>query len=421
MAYQIRRALKERFPRVTVMIGGPHAKHYLSECKREGFDIIVVGDGERIFQEILLGDIKGLHRRLSPESLPQTLIFQDYLTESEMNNYPIPYRDKDYIYKYNYLLNNLNATTVMNSRGCPMGCLFCEDRRTMGRWFSPEHFEEEILDIANLGFKAIMIFDDLFTISPKKLRPYTEILKRFHKRIGLLYRCFGHAKVMAQHPEIATMLAESGCVELGFGAESASQTILDSVYKRTKTEELHNFAEVAIRAGIQVKAFFMIGLPGETEETYQETYDFIRKYRSKYPHAFDFDLSVFFPYKNTVIGDIARLAQGKTIIFSRQEVDMSFFKIRPRDGLSWVEIDNGHYGAYKKRGGDSDIVIETYDWQKEKVLLSAERIYELKEQTMPLSGRYSDERGKRIYSPAIEGNIGSLASLYDEWVKSITS
>jgi len=168
-------------------------------------------------------------------------------------------------------------------------------------------------------------------------------------------------------PELAELLAESGCVEIGFGAESASQEILDTVNKRTTVEQMHAFVETVIWAGMKVKAFFMIGLPGETEETFRETYDFIKKYRLKYPSLFDFDCTVFFPYKGTLIGDVARNGGG--------------FKIRPRRGLNWSDIDSNGYGAYKKKKGDSDIVIETDG-------LTAERIGELQKDTMLLSGRY---------------------------------
>ena len=409
-AYQICRALKARYPQITILLGGPHASYYLDECRKEGFDIIVTGDGERIFEDLLLGNVDNLSSRLSTKSSSEQLIFRDYLTEDEMNSYPIPYREKTYIDKYNYNLDGVKATTLVNSRGCPMGCAFCEHRRTKGRWFAQEHFESEIRSIVEQGIKGIMIFDDLFAMSPGKIKPYTEILKYFHEENSLVFRCFGHVKIMANHPELAALLYESGCVEIGFGAESASQEILDTIYKGTKVEQMHAFVEKTIQTGIKVKAFFIIGLPGETEQTFKKTYDFIKKYRSKFPKSFDFDLTVLFPYKGTLIGDIARLPEGKTITFDNKEIDRTFFKIRPKQGLSWAEIDAGSYGAYKKKGGAADIVIETYDWEKNKVLLSAERINEFKEEIMLLSGRYTDKEGNRIFTPVLDGSIGSIIS-----------
>lgn len=351
-AYTICRWIKKWYPHITVILGGPHATNYLDECRKEPFDIIVTGDGERVFEQLLTGKVD--KSRLLPISTPEQLIFHDELTESEMNAFPIPYRPK--LDEYYYELNGVRATTLVGSRGCPMRCAFCESGGTKPRWFSPEHFESEIRSIVDLDIRGVMIFDDLFAMSPAKIRPYLEILKENN----MIFRCFGHAGTMTQ--ELAELLAGSGCVEMGFGAESGSQEILDTVNKRIKVEQMNNFVETVIGSGMRVKAFFMIGLPGETEQTFKKTRDFIENYRSKYPESFDFDLTVFFPYKGTSIGDSMRRGD-KT------------FKIRPRQGLTWAEIDGNGYGAYKKKHGEADIVIKTDE-------LNAERIGELQKETL---------------------------------------
>jgi len=337
-AYVICRFLKKEYPHITVMIGGPHATHYLDECKKQPFDIIVCGDGERVFERLLTGD------------MPQQRIYHDELTEAEMNSYPVPYRNKMHLDRYDYNLGGTKATTLVNSRGCPMRCRFCESAGTKARWYSVEHFEEEIKGIADMGIRAVMIFDDLFALNIAKVKPYLEILKRH----SMTFRCFGHAATMTK--EMAELLADSGCVEVGFGAESASQEILDTVDKKTTVAQMHDFVKNVTCAGMRVKGFFIIGLPGETEETFEKTHDFIKRYRSECPDTFDFDCTVFFPYKGTQIGDAARNGGG--------------YDIRLREGLTWPRIDSGGYGAYKKRRGAADIVIETQD-------LSAARIGEL--------------------------------------------
>ena len=407
-AYSIRARLKEKYPHMKIMIGGAHIKGYLEDCIKEGFDIICAGDGERIFENILTGNTKALEKLLHPLSDMSTLVFQDKLAESEMNSFPIPLRQREYIGRYKYLLDNRPATTLVNSRGCCMRCEFCEDRLTGTRWHSLEHFKDEIESIISLGITAVMIFDDLFALDLKKVSPYLEILKSYREKYNLIFRCFGHAKTMSRFPEMAHMLADAGCVELGFGAETASQIMLDKIEKGTKVEELHNFVEISVKAGINVKAFFMIGLPGETRETFKQTHDFIRKHRKLYPGHFDFDLAVFFPYKGTKIGRIVRLPEGTAVKIDGKEYLREDILLRPALGLDWQRIDNGNFGAYKKKSGASDIVVETYDWPRKKVLLSSEEIYRLKEDTMALSGRYTDSEGKRIFTPSVEGNIGTV-------------
>lgn len=407
-AYEIRAKLKEKYPDIKVMIGGPHTKGYLEECFRERFDIISLGDGERIFKSILTGNIQTLSKLLHSFSTPETVVFEDRLNESDLNSFPIPLRQKEYINRYKYKLEDRSATTLVNSRGCFMKCEFCEDRLTGARWHSIEHFKSELDSIVSLGITGVMIFDDLFAFSPKKVASYLEVLKKFKREYGLIFRCFGHPRTMSLFPEMAHMLAEAGCVELGFGAESASQEILDRVGKDTKVEQLHNFIKISVKEGIKVKAFFMISLPGETKKTFKQTYDFIKRYRKLYPDSFDFDLTVFFPYKGTKIGSIVRLPEGVTVKIAGKEYSRRSVNLRPVSDLNWKIIDSGNFGAFKKKGGASDIVIETYDWGKKQVLLSSDEIYKLKEETMSLSARYTGRNGERIFTPSIEGNIGAM-------------
>jgi radical SAM superfamily enzyme YgiQ (UPF0313 family) len=174
------------------------------------------------------------------------------MTEKEMNTYPVPFRPYSHR-QYDYRLNGTKTTTLVNSRGCPMACGFCESGKTKPRWFSVEHFEDEIRSIIRQDFRGVMIYDDLFALNEAKVKPYLEILKKYH----MVFRCFGHAKTMT--PELAATLYNAGCIEICFGAESADQGILDTINKRTSVEQMHGFVETVVSAGMRVKAFFILG------------------------------------------------------------------------------------------------------------------------------------------------------------------
>jgi len=408
-AYAILRKMKEIKPGVKVVIGGPHATHYTQECINAGFDAVCMGDGERIFEAILTGNQALLRSLQHPFSSERTLVLRDSLSEEEMNSYPIPVRQERYVGRYKYILQDRLATTLVNSRDCPMRCAFCEHGLSKrGRWHSVEHFEAEIESILNLDFRGLMIFDDLFALSLKRARPYLDVLKKYHEICGLIFRCFGHAGVVAREPEILKALAASGCVEMGFGAESASQKVLDNIDKHTKVADLHNFVNKAVDAGIKTKAFFMMGLPGETLDDFAETHNFIKLYREKYPERFDFDLAVFFPYKGSKIGKIIRLGEDDSLRLQNRTYGRQDVALRLRPGMTWAQIDGSGAGAYKQKGGGSDIVVEPYDWDMQAVLLPAEDIERLKEETMALSGRYTNDEGHRLQKPLIEGSIGSI-------------
>jgi len=386
--------LKCRYPHIQVIIGGPHATYYTQECIAQGFDAVCMGDGERIFEAILQGDDETLNSLKHSYSSEATSVFCDWLTESEMNSYPLPLREKAYIGRHKYMLRDRLATTLVNARGCPMKCAFCEhglDHRS--KWYAVDHFRAEVESILSLGINGIMIFDDLFALNPKKCKPYLDVLRGYYHSQNLIFRCFGHAKTIAKFPEMTQMLANAGCVEMGFGAESASQLVLDNIDKGTKVSELHNFVNRVIEAGMNVKAFFMIGLPGESREEFLKTQGFIRQYREKYPNNFDFDLAVLYPYRGTKIGNILRSDNYRSI------------QLRVKPGFSWGEENEADWGAYKKKGGDSDIIVEPYDWSSMKALLTVQEIEDLKEETMLLSKRYTNVAGERIRNPRAEGSI----------------
>lgn len=373
-AYLIKNKIKKLNPIIKIIIGGPHAKHYAEECLSQNYDLICRGDGEAIFKDILTDSFNCFGS-----------VITSNLCEKAINEYPIPLRQKEYIDRYIYNLRGTKATTVVNSRGCPMKCGFCENSNTKCRWYSTNHFRNQIESILNLNIKGIMIFDDIFAVSPKKVKPYLEILKKYNKSDDLIFRCFGHAKIISKFPQLAKDLSDAGCVEMGFGAESASQRILNNVNKNTTVKEMHNFVNTVIENNINVKAFFMIGLPGETKSSANKTYEFIKYYKNKYPNNFDFDLTVFFPYKGTPIGD--KLRKG----------DHVYLRLIP--GYTWYQVDNElSIGAYKKKKGESDIIIESYDPKDDRILLSAHDIYTIKNKIMKLSKRYKDNK---IYEGSI--------------------
>jgi len=406
-AYRLLHVMKKINPAMQIIIGGPHATNYAEECAAQGFDAVCMGDGERIFEVILTGDAEMLSRMKHPLSSDTTLVLQDNLTEDEMNSYPIPVRQERYIHRYQYVLKDRLGTNLVNSRDCPMRCAFCEHglASKKGRWHSVEHFEAEIASIRGLGYTGVMIFDDLFAISPKKVKPYLDVFK---KHGDMTFRCFGHANVVQKYPEILAMLAEAGCVEMGFGAESASQKVLDNIEKRTTPAGLHNLVDRAVEAGIKVKAFFMIGLPGETLEDFRQTQDFIRHHRQKYPGNFDFDIGAYFPYKGSKIGKLMRLGPAETLKIGKKIYDRCSTDLRLRPDMDWPTVDSGIAGAYKQKGGGSDIVTEPYDWATDTVLLSTHQIAELQEETLGLGRRYTDGKGRRIHAPLMEGSIGAM-------------
>jgi len=321
-AHAILKSIKERWPEKIVIAGGPHVKHYVSDILKanEPYNYLVPLDGERALvgilsgktdefshQYIRIGVKNGKH--IITETVEDPRVINDILSKEDIRNAPRPDRTSEdavkLLQEYNYRLGEREATTMMTARGCPEHCKFCEDAMTAVRRSSLENIKRELDDIVNLGYKAVYIYDDLFSLSLKE----AEVICKELKKRDLAFRCNIQARYFTQWGEdFAKMFSDNGCYEVAFGAESGSQTILDNLEKRTTIEMNYKTVEYTGKYGIVNKAFILLGTPGETRKTLKETENFI-SFLVNYPiqgkpnEKNDFGAYVFYPYKGTQIRD----------------------------------------------------------------------------------------------------------------------
>ena len=226
-----------------------------------------------------------------------------------------------------------------------MGCKFCEDRRTKVRHYCPERVVQEIQDAKTAGFEAIMFFDDIFAMLPKRTAELTTAIKP----LGIKYRCFAHANTLKE--EMARQLADSGCVEIGFGCEHAHQKMLDTIGKGVKVRHNEEFLNRCKRYGIRVKAFFIVGLPGEDHETLATLEEFIARHTDA-GTLHDFDLSVYYPYRGTYIRE------------NPEEFDIQITG----------DMD-ASLGYYKGVEGSAEVVVRTSALTADEIRDAKERIF----------------------------------------------
>ena len=268
-----------------VMIaGGPHASHMPEECLKHGFDCAVEGEGEESLPWII-ATRKTYKKFLVKKTTPPKK------SPIGIDDYPFPDRDALPIKDYKYLLNEKPTTVLMSSRGCPYNCSFCARINKRFRMQSAERTIDEIFHInKKYEFEAFMFFDDVFIANKKRLNAIAEGLRDKN----FIFRCFGRADLIDN--ETCEILKKMNVVEVGLGIESGSDEVLEKNLKGTTRAINLRAVKRLHKYGIRVKAFLIVGLPGETTTTIAETSSWIQE---AWPD--DVDISIFQPLPGSSI------------------------------------------------------------------------------------------------------------------------
>lgn len=180
---------------------------------------------------------------------------------------------RDLLRESDYVLPVINRpyTLVIPSRGCPHRCTYCTAHLYYGRRLrlrSPESIVDEIEAVAARGVvRDVTMWSDTFTLNRDFVLEVCEALIR--RRLGIRWMC--NSRVDCMDAELARRMAASGCVGISFGIESGSQRMLDLMQKGTTVAHARQAVRAAREAGIPVLAQFILGIPGETPQTIDET------------------------------------------------------------------------------------------------------------------------------------------------------
>jgi radical SAM superfamily enzyme YgiQ (UPF0313 family) len=274
-------AAKEVCPDAKVVMGGPHAtfadKQILSDEK--DVDVIVRGEGEETLLELAkqspelhkMSDIKGITFRKDNQIIqsPSRPFIQN------LDALPLP------AYKHipikRYRITGMKLLPIISSRGCPFQCSFCVASQMFGARYrarSPKNVLDEMEWLKReYDAEGIAFQDDTLTFDKKRALEICDGM--IERKLKLPWGCSSRADVVTK--ELLFKMAKAGCDEICFGVESGCQRIRDSLKKRVTTEQCENAVEWAKEAGIFVTVSVILGYPGETRETLQESLDFVRR------------------------------------------------------------------------------------------------------------------------------------------------
>jgi radical SAM superfamily enzyme YgiQ (UPF0313 family) len=167
-------------------------------------------------------------------------------------------------------------TFIVTSRGCPAGCTYCIKHVSYQysvRLRSPENIFAELQQLAELGIHNIHMYADLFTVNRDQVVGLCELIISS----GLKVRWTCNSRVDYVDEEMLRLMGQAGCWLISWGIESANEAILKHARKGYRQEQAIRALGWARAAGIKNWGYFIIGLPGETEESIQETIEYSKQ------------------------------------------------------------------------------------------------------------------------------------------------
>ena len=274
MGREIKESLK-----LPLLIGGSHIT-ILPNHLPEWIDAGVIGEGEATILEII--ELFKNNGTVVNESIKGIIYWdgQQLIKTDERELIDpldsIPFPDWDMLG-----LSDTGPGHIITSRGCTYKCVFCASSAIWKkiRFFSPEYVVKEIKTIVErFGRKDILIYDDLFTASRKRVHSISELLCQEGLNRNVRFECLSNVNHFS--PETAHDLKMMNVHRISFGMESGSPSVLKYLKKGTVTKEkIINAVKAGVDNGLEVLGSFMVGTPGETEEDMIMTYDFIKELR----------------------------------------------------------------------------------------------------------------------------------------------
>lgn len=326
-----------------VVVGGHHATAFPKETIKDlNCDAAVMGEGEYTFKEL----VEKLAKKISLSGLKgiayinensDIIINEKREPIKDIDSLPLPARELLDIDKYNVI-------TLLTSRGCPYNCIYCDKgiSTRQVKFRSADKIFDEIKYIAtHLNKKRLYIVDDHFFIKKDRVRP---ILDRIiNDKIPITWTC--QARVDGISEDILLKAKQAGCEQIMYGIETGDVMELEYMRKNATLEEAESAVALTKKAGITVRANFMLGFPVSTRESMRNTINFAKKIKP--------DIIRFFavsPLPNTDLWDYIYGKQQN--IENIKWEDINFFKPSydikniPREDIS-IYVSAGYWHVLK--------------------------------------------------------------------------
>ncbi len=316
LAFHMASKIKEKDPAARILAGGPQcfpAYDGLGILKNKYVDAICTGEGDLVWPKVLdhydkCGnlqlDVPGLSYKNETGDIVENGVPE---TVRDLNS--VPFADYSGIDFRKY--GNKYQVSMMTSRGCINTCAFCSERPNFSpfRFRSADNVYEEVVqhlqdihDNPSVSRKRnilpyISFNDSLLNGVPKELERFCDLVIRGEQKFA-----WGGMALMRKEltGDLLHKMKKSGCYNLAWGLESGSQDVLDLMHKKFFDMTLaRQVIKMTHEAGIYQSMSLIAGFPGETEDMFEKTKEFVAEYKN----YITVSIQPMMVIRNSLVGD----------------------------------------------------------------------------------------------------------------------
>ncbi|MEA2172933.1 MAG: anaerobic magnesium-protoporphyrin monomethyl ester cyclase, partial [Blastocatellia bacterium] len=278
-------------PRVKIIVGGPlianHARNYEGDALKAALDdmgadiYIIEGQGEATLARV----VECLKSGGELSSVPNLAYLESGKLRRTMVAPENNSLDENFIDWRAFSNESLGPTLqTRTARSCAFKCSFCNYPTRAGALTltSLDVLERELDSMRELwNVRNVVFIDDTFNVPFPRFKDICRMMIR--KSYG--FNWFSYFRCSNSDEEAIELMARSGCKGVFLGIESGSRAILANMNKSATVEKYAAGIEMLRRHGILTFGSFIIGFPGETVETVEETVAFIKETKPDYYRA----------------------------------------------------------------------------------------------------------------------------------------
>lgn len=317
-----------------VVLGGSAVSVMPEEIMRfTGSSVAVLGDGETVFPELLkFFPSDGGRREIPGTAWIEDDTFFSYPCNSSSTSDCSRVPDLSGWIGINKYASRLAAAPLQSKLGCHFNCVYCTYRKIEGgayRLFDRSGVAESVMRLSATGLRQIEFVDNVFN------SPYSHAMALCEDLARLRHSAYLYSlELNPFHIDSALIKAmeRAGFRGIGITAESASDKVLAALGKGYGAQSVYQAAELVSRHNLPCVWIFMLGGPGETEETVTETLRFAEKYIRPSDTAF-FNLGVRI-YPGTQLETISR-RQG-VLSIPKDKMLRPVFYVSPELDTDWM-------------------------------------------------------------------------------------